>query len=125
MQHAVIDSHHALSAGEEALDTGRLYADQNGVIERQTIKLCPGVAGAAARNDVAMLQSLSAEQAKAQDGFGRTACMHAALFNSWAVLKRLLLQPTLINWEHRQTEQASFLLFLQAEASRDHSSTNV
>ncbi|DBA97591.1 hypothetical protein WJX77_012135 [Trebouxia sp. C0004] len=91
--------------GEEALDTGRLYADQNGVIERQTIKLCPGVAGAAARNDVAMLHSLSAEQAAAQDGFGRTACMHAALFNSWAVLKQLLLQPMLINWEHRQYEQ--------------------
>ncbi len=111
---------HALSAGEEALDTGRLYADQNGVIERQTIKLCPGVAGAAARNDIAMLHSLSAEQAAAQDGFGRTACMHAALFNSWAVLKQLLLQPTLINWEHRQSEQASFLIFMQAEALHDH-----
>jgi len=107
------------------LDTGRLYADQNGVIERQTIKLCPGVAGAAARNDVALLHSLSAEQAQAQDGFGRTACMHAALFNSWAFLKQLLLQPMLINWELRQTEQASFFWFLQAEASSDHASAEV
>lgn len=116
---------HAVSVGEEALDTGRLYAGQNGVIERQTVKLCPGVAGAAARNDVAMLHSLSAEQAAAQDGFGRTACMHAALFNSWAVLKQLLLQPRLINWEHRQTEQASFLPLTQAEAAHDHASADV
>ncbi|KAL0027965.1 hypothetical protein WJX79_006525 [Trebouxia sp. C0005] len=38
--------------GEEALDTGRLYADQNGVIERQTIKLCPGVADNLSRRNM-------------------------------------------------------------------------
>ncbi len=84
------------------MDTGRLYADQNGLLDRQTIKQCPGIAGAAACNDMTMLQSLSVEQVQARDGFGRTAVMLAALFNSWAVLKQLLLHPALIIWEDRQ-----------------------
>ena len=67
--------------------------------------LCPGVAGAAAKNDVAKLQSVFAEQVVAQDGFGRTAVMLAALFNSWEVLKELLLHPAWIDWDHGQAKQ--------------------
>ena len=92
-----------LSSGEESLDTGRLYADENGVIQRQTIKLCPGIAGAAARNDVITLQSLSRDELVARDGFGRNAFMLAAKFDSWAVLQQLLLRPSVINWLDEQT----------------------
>lgn len=93
-----------------------MYANQSGVVARQTIKLCPGVAGAAAQNDVAKLQSVFAEQVATsgaqrqvatQDGFGRTAVMLAALFNSWEVVKELLLHPAWIDWEHGQAKQAS------------------
>lgn len=87
-----------------------MYVNQNGIVARQTIKLCPGIAGAAAQNDVAKLQSVLAEQVVAQDGFGRTAVMLAALFNSWDVLKELLLHPAWIDWEHGQAKQASLIV---------------
>jgi len=33
------------AAATETLDIGRIYADANGTMGRQTIKACPGVAG--------------------------------------------------------------------------------
>ena len=99
-------------AGKEALDTGRFYADADGNVARQTIKLCPGVAGAAACDDVAALQKLPLQAVKAKDGFGRTAAMLAALFNSWAVLQHLLYLPNGIDWSETQPAQASMMLHL-------------
>ena len=39
-------------------------------------KLCPGIAGAAACNDVVTLQPLSSDQLVTRDGFG-LQCIHA------------------------------------------------
>ena len=82
-----------LLAGTGSVNIGRFYADTDGSIARQTIKLCPDMAGAVACNDVALLQALPQQAVRATDGFGRNAAMLAALFNNWAALQHLLQLP--------------------------------
>lgn len=94
------------------MDTGRFYADTHGSIVRQTIKLCPGMAGAVACNNLVLLQALPLQEIMATDGFGRTAAMLAALYNSWEVLHHMLQLPEGINWSQTQSKQASLALLL-------------
>lgn len=101
-----------LPAGRESLDSGRFYADATGCVVRQTIKLCPGMVGAVACNNVALLKSQPLEALKTRDGFGRTAAMLAALFNSWDVLQHLLTVSGGIDWSESQSAQASVPLLL-------------
>ena len=106
-----------LVAGAESVDIGRFYADTNGSIARQPIKLCPNMAGAIACNNMAQLQALPQEAVRVTDGFGRNAAMLAALFNSWAALQHLLQLPEGIDWPQRQTAQASLALLLRSFCS--------
>ena len=101
-------------AGVEALDTGRFYAHAAGNVARQTIKLCPGIAGTAASNDVAALQKLPHGELRAKDAFGRTAPMLAALHNSWTVLQWLIELPDAIDWSETQSTQARLALHAPA-----------
>ena len=80
------------------MDTGRFFTDAAGIVARQTIKLCPGIPGAAARNDAGLLQLLPLQALWEKDGYGRTAAMLAAIFNSWDVLQQLLQLPGGIDW---------------------------
>lgn len=63
--------------------------------------------GAVACNNVALLKMQPLEALKTKDGFGRTAAMLAALFNSWDVLQHLLRVSGGINWSESQSAQAS------------------
>ena len=102
----------SLPAGRESLDSGRFYADATGTVARQTIKLCPGIVGAVACNDIALLGTQPLEALKTKDGFGRTVAMLAALFNSWAVLQHLLKIPDGVDWSETQSAQASMPLLI-------------
>ena len=66
-------------------------------------KLCPGIAGTAACNDVIILQTVSFDQLVPRDGFGRSAFMLATKVDSWAALQQLLLRPFAINWSDEQS----------------------
>lgn len=68
--------------------------------------------GAVACNNIELLKSLPLEALKTKDGFGRTAAMLAALFNSWEVLQHLLTVSGGINWSESQSAQASTPLLL-------------
>lgn len=102
-----------LPAGRESLDSGRFYADATGTVARQTIKLCPGMVGAVACDNIALLEVQPLEALKTKDGFGRTAAMLAALFNSWAVLQHLVKVPDAVDWSATQNAQASMPLLTQ------------
>lgn len=100
---------------DRRLDTGRFYADAHGSIAMQPIKLCPGVFGAAACNNVALLQPLLLHTLRATDAFGRSVAMLAPMFNSWAVLQHLLRLPGGIDWsaiQNTQVTRTSFWRFL-------------
>ena len=99
-----------LSAGRESLDIGVFYADATGTVAHQTIKLWPGTFGAVACNNVALLETQPLDALKTKDGFGRTAAMLAALFNSWAVLQHLLKVSDGVDWSETQSAQASMPL---------------
>ena len=103
-----------LSAGRESLDSGRFYADATGTVARQTIKLCPGMIGAVACDNIALLEVQPLEALKTKDGFGRTAAMLAALFNSWAALQHLLKTPDAVDWSETQSSQASMPLLTRS-----------
>lgn len=92
---------------DRRLDTGRFYADAHGSIAMQPIKVCPGVFGAAACNNVALLQPLPLHTLVATDAFGRSVAMLAAMFNSWAVLQHLLRLPGGIDWSALQNTQVT------------------
>lgn len=89
---------------DRRLDTGTFYADAHGSIAMQPIKLCPG---AAACNNVALLQPLPLHTLMATDAFGRSVAMLAAMFNRWAVLQHLLRLPGGIDWSAIQDTQVT------------------
>lgn len=103
-----------LPAGRESLDSGRFYVDATGSVAKQTIKLCPGLVGAFACDDIALLETQPLEALKVKDGFGRTAAMFAALFNSWAVLQHLLKVPDGVDWCQSQSAPVSMPLLLSS-----------
>lgn len=80
------------------MNTGRLYINAAGEVAKQTTKQIPGIVGAVACNNVAVLQQLSQEQLQETDCLGRSAAMLAALYRSWEVLDFLLQSASVVNW---------------------------